>query len=380
MAVCEPGVEVALADRQLDLPEGVPPLTTFYLYLTNGCNLACRHCWITPNFVRGEPDPGEVLPPELLHRAVAQALPLGLRAAKLTGGEPTQHPQFREIVDLLTAAGLQLTMETNGTLIDAALARYLKERTNLWFVSVSIDGPDAAVHDAFRGVPGSFDAATRGFRALVEAGYRPQLIMSPHRGTVQHIEAVVALAASLGAGSVKFNPVTATGRGEAMHARGEALEAEEILDLAHWIRGELQARTPVKLILSTPLAFYSVQELLDGGQGGMCHVRHILGILGDGQMALCGIGRTIPALCFGNLRDTDVREAWLHAPLLRELRAELDGPYPGLCGACIHAGRCLAYCVADNYQHSGRLVTAHQLCEQARAAERFPVGRLRGGA
>ena len=48
-------------ERKWDLPEGVPPLFTFYLYLTNGCNLACRHCWITPTFVNGEPSPGDCL-------------------------------------------------------------------------------------------------------------------------------------------------------------------------------------------------------------------------------------------------------------------------------------------------------------------------------
>jgi hypothetical protein len=43
-------------------------------------------------------------------------------------------------VDLLTEAGLGLDMETNGTLLTAELARYLKEETNLGFISVSIDG------------------------------------------------------------------------------------------------------------------------------------------------------------------------------------------------------------------------------------------------
>jgi MoaA/NifB/PqqE/SkfB family radical SAM enzyme len=26
----------------------VPPLQTLYFYLTEGCNLRCRHCWIEP--------------------------------------------------------------------------------------------------------------------------------------------------------------------------------------------------------------------------------------------------------------------------------------------------------------------------------------------
>jgi hypothetical protein len=49
----EPGKPVDAAPAP-DLPEGVPPLTTFYLYLTASCNLRCRHCWITPAFTGGK--------------------------------------------------------------------------------------------------------------------------------------------------------------------------------------------------------------------------------------------------------------------------------------------------------------------------------------
>jgi len=380
VTLCDPEPEELLECElpESALPEGVPPLTTFYLYLSDGCNLRCRHCWITPTFVNGEPSPGQYLPLELLKRAVAEAKPLGLLAAKLTGGEPTLHPQFVEIADYLSAEGLSLTMETNGTLIDDALARHLKEQTNLWHVSVSIDGATAASHDAFRGVKGSFDAAVRGFRALVAAGYKPQLIMSPHRGNFAEVEAVVQLAVDLGAGSVKFNPVMASGRGAGMHERGEALEFEEIMELAHFVRGELQDRTPIKLILATPLVLYTVKELLREKSQGICHVRYILGILGSGEMALCGIGRNVPELCFGKLGEASVAEVWLHHPMLQELRQELDGDYPGVCGECIHAKRCLTYCVAQNYLDSRCLVAPAWLCSEAAKRGLLPQSRQKG--
>jgi SynChlorMet cassette radical SAM/SPASM protein ScmF len=373
--VCDPQPELIDEHRPPGLPDGVPALTTFYLYLTDGCNLRCRHCWITPRYVDGKPDPGEYLDLELLKQAVAEAKPLGLNSAKLTGGEPVLHPQFAEIVDFLTAEGLSLTMETNGTLIDAGLARHLKEESSLYHVSVSIDGPTAAVHDPFRGVQGSFEAAVAGFRNLVEAGFHPQLIMSPHRGNVEYVDDVVALAVELGAGSVKFNPVTRSGRGVGMHERGEALEFGEVIELARYVRGELQERTPIKLILGTPLALYTVGELVRGGPEGMCHVRHILGILGSGEMALCGIGRTIPELCFGKLGEVSVAEAWLNHPTLCQLRRDLDGQYPGVCGQCIHAKRCLTWCVAQNYQDAGQLVHPPELCVQAWERGLFPRSR-----
>jgi radical SAM protein with 4Fe4S-binding SPASM domain len=190
---------------------------------------------------------------------------------------------------------------------------------------------------------------------------------------------MVDLAVQLGAGSLKLNPVMRSGRGVSLHEHGEALDFEEVLDLARFIRGPLQQRAPIRLVLDTPLAFYAVRELLTGGPAGMCQVRHILGILGSGEMALCGIGRTIPALCFGNLRDTSVADVWLRHPVVRQLREDLDSIYPGVCGACIHATRCLTHCVAQNYSDSGRLVGPTWLCTEADRRGVFPTSRRREG-
>jgi len=185
----------SIETRVLDLPDGVPPLHSFYLYLSASCNLRCRHCWITPEF-SGTPAPGKTIDPKALQDAVIEAKTLGLAHVKLTGGEPMLHPQFKEIVDMLTAEGISMNMETNGTLITQELAHYLKEKTNIDFVSVSIDSSVAAEHDAFRGVRGAFDAALRGLDYLADAGYANcQVIMSVHRHNRDKMEDLTRLAA-----------------------------------------------------------------------------------------------------------------------------------------------------------------------------------------
>ena len=383
---CNPPTAIAQGPAPqplLELPDGVPPLGIFYLYLVTGCNLACRHCWITPTWVHGQPSPGDCLDVELLRAAVAEARPLGLCQAKLTGGEPTLHPRFREIVDLLSAEGLRLDMETNGTLIDVDLARYLKQDTKVRFVSVSVDGATAATHDSFRNVPGAHAAALRGLDNLVAAGYNSvQVIMCPHRGNLEELEGLVELAVAHGAASVKFNPVMRSGRGVAMYERGEALDFEEVLALVRRVRGELQDRTPIPLFISTPPALSTVKELLHARDGNSaCHVRHILGLLGTAEMALCGIGRNVPELCFGRLGQDSLREVWLRHPVLVQLRADLADPakYPGICGDCVHAGGCLTSCVAQNYLDSGRLVWPAALCAEAERRGLFPTSRRRAG-
>jgi len=378
----EPGEAAgATAAMTLNLPEGVPRLSTFYLYLSDNCNLRCRHCWVEPRFTDGEPDPSRFVNVEALLAAVREAKPLGLCAAKLTGGEPMLHPHFREVVDRLTAEGLRMDMETNGTLLSAETARHLKEKTSLSFISVSLDGADARTHDEFRGVAGAFDAAVRGLAYLREAGYKnTQVIMSVHRGNRDQVEPLVRLATACGAASVKLNPVTRTGRGTAMHERGEGLGFDGQMELARYVDGELGRRAPIAVILALPPALASLRKLRSSGAScGDCGVRGVLGILGTNQYALCGIGATCPEFIYGQLGQDRVRDIWLNQPTILYLRRTLANPgrFPGVCRQCIFARTCRTGCVVDNYVQTGQLIAPHWLCAEAARRGLFPLARSR---
>jgi SynChlorMet cassette radical SAM/SPASM protein ScmF len=368
--------------RAIYIPEGVPRLNAFYLYLTASCNLRCRHCWIAPGFAGKKPVPGQYIDLDALSSAITEARTLGLSSAKLTGGEPMHHPQFKEIVELLTAEGLSLNMETNGTLMTRELAHFLKEKSNMGFISVSIDSPVPVEHDAFRGVKGAFDAAVQGLDFLVEAGYTNcQVIMAVHHGNRHQMEDLVKLAVEHKAGSVKFNPVTRTGRGIDMHERGEVINFREYLELARYVNEELRPKSPVTVFLSMPPALTPLSELWrTRGKSCDCGVAGILGILGGGEIALCGIGQTIPELVYGHLGKDSIREIWLNHPVILQLREDLKNVsgYPGICGSCIHAKSCRTGCVANNYGYCGKLVSPPWLCDEAARQGVFPESRMRG--
>lgn len=380
MPICDLGTQAAPA-TPVDLPEGVPALRAFYLYLTGGCNLMCRHCWITPRFVNNRPDPQECIDPELLFAVVREAKTLGLVSAKLTGGEPLLHPRFRDIVAGLTALDIGMNMETNGTLLTPGLAQWLKNDTKVGFISVSLDDDDAASHDDFRGISGSFAAAVRGLDYLALAGYgNTQVIMSLHKGNMDKIEGVVALAAAHGAASVKFNPVIGNGRGRQMALRRETLDIPELLEIEQYIYGKLKERAAIKrLILDLPPAIRSFRVLMEtGGVTGDCGVEGILGILGSGEIAMCGIGQTVPSLVYGRLGDS-IADIWLNHPRLLKLRQELGNRshYPGICGDCILARSCRTGCVAANYREGTDMVWPGKQCEEAAAQGLFPASRRR---
>jgi SynChlorMet cassette radical SAM/SPASM protein ScmF len=383
MTFCDvPAPDTSLPEAEkLDLPEGIPPLCSFYVYLSSSCNLRCRHCWITPEFSRETAVPGTTVNLSDLHKAVIEAKSLGLSTTKLTGGEPMLHPHFLKVVDMLSSEGLSLVMETNGTLITPEIARYLKEKTRMGFISVSIDSPVAAEHDKFRGVKGAFQRTLAGLDALVDAGYSNcQVIMSVHRGNKGQMEELVKLAADHKAASVKFNPIMATGRGITMHERGEAFDLEEYLALGTYVNEELRPQSPIPINLFLPMALTPQKELWrTKGKAFDCGVTGILGILGTGEIALCGIGETIPELVYGRLGKDNIRTIWLTHPAILKLRQDLENvkAYPGICGSCIHARFCRTGCVANNYVQGGRLVFPQNLCEEADRLGVFPKSRLR---
>lgn len=353
------------------------PLKRIYFYLTAGCNLRCRHCWIAPRYQ--SPDKSyPVLDFDLFRSIIKQAKPLGLSDIKLTGGEPLLHPHINEILEVVHSERLRLTVETNGTTCTPELAKRMMAVCENPSVSVSLDGVDAKTHEWVRGVDGCFKAALEGTRNLVNVGFRPQVIMSVMRRNRDQIEAMVRLAESLGAGSVKFNVVQPTARGEGLHKAKEDLTIKELIDLGTWIENKLSVSTSLRLFYSHPMVFRPLSKMFgNNGDGcGVCGILSILGVLSDGSYALCGIGETVPELVFGHAEKDRLEDIWKNTAILKELREGLPKRLNGICGDCLMKGTCLGFCVALNYYISRDLWAPFWYCEEAKKAGLFPETRI----
>jgi radical SAM protein with 4Fe4S-binding SPASM domain len=91
-----------------------------------------------------------------------------------------------------------VALATNGTLVTKEIARQIVD-SGVRRVSISLDGANAATHDAFRGIPGAFDAALRGFQNLKELGMSLQINTTIARHNAHELPAVLDLAKSMGA-------------------------------------------------------------------------------------------------------------------------------------------------------------------------------------
>jgi len=351
------------------------PLNTIYFYLTEGCNLRCRHCWIAPKYQKGS-NSYPSLSLELFRSIIAQAKPLWLSGVKLTGGEPLLHPQIREILEEIRANDLRLTVETNGLLCTEDLARQMAACKRP-FVSVSIDGSRAETHEWVRGVEGSFEAAKEGIRNLVKAGLKPQLIMTIMPRNRNQMKAVLHLAESLGCGSVKFNILQPIARGEKMHNAEQVLSIEELVEIGEWAENVLSPSTSLRVYYSHPLAFHPLSRMFsNNGDGCMtCGILGILGVLPNGSYALCGIGETVPELVFGHAATDLLDDVWENTPVLHQLREGLPHRLEGICGECLMKSRCLGSCVAQNYYRSKSLWAPFWFCEEANRRGLFAATR-----
>jgi SynChlorMet cassette radical SAM/SPASM protein ScmF len=354
----------------------IPKLGTIYFYLTEGCNLRCRHCWIEPPH-QSEKRQYPALDPEFFRHILEQAKPLGLTSVKLTGGEPLMHSRIGDLLEILRDEKICFNVETNGVLCAPELARELV-RSGLGHISVSLDGADAETHEWVRGVTGCFDAAVSGIRNLVVAGARPQVIMTLMRRNVGQIEALVRLAEFLGCSSVKFNIVQPTARGEKMHDAGETIGIRELIDLGRWVENDLARSARVRLFYSHPAAFRTLGQIFGrDGNCGICGIHGILGVLAGGSYALCGIGETVPELVFGHSAKDRLSDVWEGSPVLREIRAGMPRRLGGICGECLVKGVCLGSCIAQNYYRSRDLWAPNWFCEQADKEGLFPESRKR---
>ena len=122
----------------------------------------------------------------------------------LIGGEPLLRRDILELVEYIRQLKFNCSLTTNGLL----LKRHADELVRLGVnrVHVSIDGP-REVHDHERGVPGAFDLATAGIRALVAARAKSQGRETPvitvntviTGNNVLYLEAMVGIARHAGA-------------------------------------------------------------------------------------------------------------------------------------------------------------------------------------
>ena len=116
-----------------------------------------------------------------------------------------------ELVAYAHSKGLPCAFSPNGTLITPENAQKIKD-AGVNRCSISIDGPDAASHDSFRGVPGAFEASLRGIEYLKSVGVPFQINTTVTRNNLSSFKKIFELCERIGAAAWLFLPATTPAR------------------------------------------------------------------------------------------------------------------------------------------------------------------------
>jgi radical SAM protein with 4Fe4S-binding SPASM domain len=180
---------------------------TYYLELTPDCNNRCPGC-------------GNVFIDDKTTRPLSTRLPLNAagwgailekigghaQRLKVTGGEPTLHPEFEAIIKFIAEKSLPFTLFTNGRWNEPdRLVGFLYDLPQCLGLLISLHGSTAQAHEAFSGVQGCFAETCENIRRASAAGLRVAISTVFTRHNVDQIADVVALSRSLGARQVVFN-------------------------------------------------------------------------------------------------------------------------------------------------------------------------------
>ncbi len=162
----------------------------------NKCDNRCVMCTNMPSFAAQDSAQyrlkGQV---EKLERYLRGASVYGKNADRpdyvsLTGGEPTLHPEFFQLLNYFRRRlpGAPITLLSNGRrFADARFASRFAAAARPPFAAViALHGPGARLHDAVAGVRGAFARTVRGIKNLLELApeVRLEIRVILHRMTV----------------------------------------------------------------------------------------------------------------------------------------------------------------------------------------------------
>lgn len=210
--------------------KNLPNLMSFAVNAT--CNAACEHC----SFFEAVDEPGRaVLTLEQGRDAIAQAQELGVSVINFVGGEPLQRPDLPDLIRSVDRQRSTTVLFTNGWLLQERAPAL--RAAGLDSIYVSLDGPDAAAHDAFRKTPGLFDRALAGLKQAKSLGFSVGIstTMTPERHARGELAAMVELGKRLGVHEVLVFDALPSGRYK---------DREDLRNNPDWVEEMIQAAKP----------------------------------------------------------------------------------------------------------------------------------------
>jgi len=337
-----------------------PRIQSLIFEVTQHCNHACLHCynvWQGPQqtpYPRGELDTPRTL--DLLAKALDETI---CHHITITGGEPLLRPDLSQILEFLHRRQVQVTVISNGRLLDEPTAASLVQG-GVGLFELPLLSHRREVHDELSGAPGAWEAVLAAMANVRLQRGQVVAAFVATRKNIEHFHETIRLAFAFGVRGVMFNRFNPGGRGRE--------HLEEILPTVEQVRAALAAAESAVVEFSIPISCsIPIQPCLID--------THLFPHLGFGYCA-AGSERAYYTLDpMGNLRPCNHTDTIL-GNLFEESFASLIAPermsaftcaIPSFCADCPHRLECQGGCKASAQVCYGSLTAEEPFLRQNHA-------------
>ena len=278
------------------MPYPFPVAMTFAV--TYNCQCKCVHCSAGRHFQKNRKE----LSIDEAKKLIDDAQKLGVTIIAFTGGEPLLREDLFELIAHVNQKKAMPVMFTNGQYLTDENIDKLAE-AGLYSLFLSIDSPDAQVHNKLRGMPGLFETAIEGLKKVKAKGIFANFSSYATRsGTEAGVyKKIYELASNLGLHNIIYFDCVPTGN---MLKDTSEMLTYDLREELHDFSAEIFDKKIVPP-LSSQAWQNSVEAYLSGIGCLAGNIQYYASAYGD--ISPCDF----TPLSFGNIRKEPLKKIWM---------------------------------------------------------------------
>lgn len=313
--------------------------------VTQACDLACVHCRACAQPRRNPFELSTAEAKNLINNVAELRAPVFV----LTGGDPLKRPDIYELVEYATSRGVRTSLTPSATPLLTREALVRLQACGLARLAISLDGPTAEIHDAFRRVPGSYEWTLRAVRWAREIGLPAQINTTITRHNLAQLDDIIALLQTLDIVLWSVFFLVPTGRGQSIDLIS-AGEFEQVF--AKLYQTSQRVQFDIKSTEAQHYRRFLLQKRTEARRGGQpdAALAKVFGATsadgigraprgindGKGFVFISHLGEVFPSgflpVSAGNVRQRSLAELYRRSPLFLSLRDSAN--LKGKCGIC----------------------------------------------
>mgnify|MGYP001210454042 FL=1 len=340
--------------------------------LTRACQLKCLHCRAEAQYRR---DPRE-LSFEEGKALIDQIREMNNPMLVFTGGDPLMRQDVFNIADYAVKKGVRVSMTPSATPNVTKEAIEKAKQVGLARWAFSLDGPNAEIHDHFRGTSGSFDLTIERIKYLHELEIPVQINTVISRYNIDFLEEMAQAVEELKCVLWSVFFLVPTGRGQEKDMI-TPVEHEKVFTwlynlskkvsfdikttaAQHYRRVVIQQKMKEAKAQNEDIHYLNAltQQGLTGSIDGLGRAPKGVND-GNGFVFISHIGDVYPSgllpVKAGNVREQPLAEIYRDSPIFKDLRN--PDKYKGKCGQCefryvCGGSRSRAFAMTGDYMES----------------------------